>query len=178
MKHKFKKINRFLFQLTPIHIIFLITSLLPNSVPTIRLRGFLLKPFFKSCGKNLKIASGVTINNPQNIEIGDNVYIAHNVWINGTGGLKIESNVLIGPMSVIVTSQHIHDGNQLTMSSKTAPVHIKSNCWIASHVVVTEGTLIEENSVIAAGAVVTKSIPANSKVGGVPAKPIGVYKNV
>lgn len=171
---KFKKMKRFFFQTLPMHIIFLVTALLPNSVPTIRLRGFLISPFFKSCGKNFKIASGVVINNPDKIEIGDDVFIAHNGWINGVGGLVIENNVLIGPLCVIVTSKHVTNGGKISLKSESAPVRIESNCWLSSHVVVTDGIVIEKNSIIGAGAVVTKSIPPNSKVGGVPAKSLGV----
>lgn len=174
MKRKFKKIKRFLCQTLLMHLVLLFTSLLPNAVPTLRLRGFLLRPFFKKCGKNFKIASGVVINNPHQIEIGDNVVIAHNVWINGVGGLKIDDNVLIGPMTVIVTSQHVYQAGKLTTGYTAAPVHIEKDCWIASHAVITEGTIVGENSVVAAGAVVTKSIPAQSKVGGVPAKQVGM----
>ncbi|CAO1612107.1 acyltransferase [Brochothrix thermosphacta] len=177
MTKKFKKIAQFLYHNVPLHLIFLLTGLLPNSVPTVRLRGFLLKPFFKSCGKNLKISSGVILNNTHQIEIGDNVVIAHNAWINGVGGLKIENNVLIGPMSVIVTSQHVYRDGKLSTKYKSAPVHIESDCWIASHVVITEGITVGRHSIIAAGAVVTKSLPEKSKVGGVPAKQIGAYNN-
>lgn len=178
MARKFNQLARFLVQTLPMHVVFLVTALLPNSGVTVRIRGFLLRPFFKSCGKHLKVASGVVINNPHQIELGDNVYLAHNVWVNGIGGLKIEDNVLIGPMSVIVTSQHTFEDGQLTKMYQSAPVHIQSNCWLASHVVVTEGITIESHSIIGAGAVVTKSIPPNSKVGGVPAEQLEVYKHV
>ena len=51
-----------------------------------------------------------------------------------------------------------------------APIHIGKRVWIGSNVVVTKGVTIGDNSVIAAGAVVTKDVPANVVAGGVPAK--------
>jgi len=52
---------------------------------------------------------------------------------------------------------------------KTAPVKIGDNVWIGMNAVILKGVTIGENSVVAAGAVVTKSIPANTIVAGNPA---------
>ena len=57
-----------------------------------------------------------------------------------------------------------------------APIHIGENVWIGSSVTITRGVTIGDNSVIAAGAVVTKDIPANVVAGGVPAKVIKPLK--
>ncbi|MBC2318264.1 acyltransferase [Listeria booriae] len=173
MNKKLDQAGRFLRYSVPIHLINLLTAILPNCTPTVAIRGFLMRPFFKKCGKGFRIASGVIINNPERIEIGDNVYIAHNNWMNGVGGLKIDSNVRIGPMSVIVTSQHTFENGKMTSGYTPAPVRIGSGCWIASKAVITDGVEIGSDSLIAAGAVVTKSFPTQSKIGGVPAKLIG-----
>lgn len=61
-------------------------------------------------------------------------------------------------------------------ATKIAPVHIKRGAWIAVSVVVLPGVTIGENTIVAAGSVVTKDIPAYTIVGGVPAKVIKEIK--
>ncbi|MBL0095879.1 MAG: hypothetical protein IPP46_04855 [Bacteroidetes bacterium] len=51
-------------------------------------------------------------------------------------------------------------------------IHIGKNCWIGAKVTILDGVQIGANSIIAAGAVVTKSMPDNAVIGGVPAKVI------
>lgn len=176
-KSLLKKVSNVAFRTIPMHIIMLLTSLLPHTTPTTRLRGFLMKPFFKKCGRNFKLASGAIINQPQNIEIGDNVYIANNTWINGSGGITLKDNVVIGPMCVLVTTQHMFIRGKVSNVTSMAPIVIGENSWLASHVVVTDGVVIGEGTLIAAGGVVTKDIESYSLAGGVPAKIIKSTKN-
>lgn len=165
------KVKRFLLISTPVHLIMLITSLIPNSTPANKIRGRLLRPFFKKAGKNLQIASGVVINHINNIVVGDNVYIAHNTWINGTDQLTLSDGVIIGPYSVIVTTEHkFENGAVCNHETLVAPVFIGEGSWLASHVVVTSGVTIGRGCLIAAGSVVTKDVDQNTMVGGVPAK--------
>jgi acetyltransferase-like isoleucine patch superfamily enzyme len=56
------------------------------------------------------------------------------------------------------------------------PVYIHDNVWLGANVTVTPGVVIGENAVVAAGAVVTKNVPANTIVGGVPARIIRTIK--
>ena len=156
----------------PMHVIILFTGLLPNTNITVKIRGRLLSPFFKKCGKNLQIASGVVINHPRNIEIGENVYIGHNSWISGTGGVKICDNVLIGPLCVVVSGKHIFRDGKLTNESKTSKVVIGHDTWLCAHVTVTDGVSIGDGVLVAAGSVVTRNVKTKCVVGGVPAQVI------
>lgn len=167
---KIKKIFEFIFRNIPIHIIQLVTSLLPNSRITNKIRGFLIRPFIGKCGKNFQIASGVIINKPGNLIIGKNVYIAHNVWINAVGKLFIDNNVVIGPMSVLATSKHVFENGKVTNKGISKPISIGEGTWIASHVIITDGVTIGKGALIAAGAVVTKDVEDNSLNAGVPAQ--------
>ena len=164
------KVFNFVFRDCLIHIVNLLTSLLPNSYLTSRIRGFLIRPLLGKCGRKFRIASGVIINNPSRLSIGDNVYIAHNVWINATGGLEIGDDSIIGPMSVIVTSKHIFENNKAVNKGIFNPVVIGKGCWIASHCVITDGVVIGDGVLVAAGAVVTHNISNNVMIGGIPAK--------
>lgn len=172
MMHKVvRRIFRFLYYILLLHIVLLFSSILPNIKLSNRIRGFLVKPFLKKCGKNLQVARGVTLIQTRCIEVGDNVYIAHDVWINGTGGLKIGSGVIISPKVVIATTKHHYENGAVSNSkSELAPVYIGDGSWIASNCTVTKGVSIGKGCIIGACSSVTKDIPDYVFAGGVPAK--------
>lgn len=168
-------INRFFNQinLLMVHLIQVVTFILPNSRYSNIIRGFLLRPFFKECGRNLQVAKGATFINPQKIKMGNDVYIAHNVWINGSGGVEIQSGVIISPMVVIASTKHVYESGRISnIKGETAPITIMSGSWIASNSVVTKGVIIGKGCIIGACSSVTKSIPDYKLAGGVPAKVI------
>lgn len=167
-----KNIINFIFRDCIIHIINLVTYILPNCYLTTKIRGCLIKPFIGKCGKNFRIASGVIINKPERLEVGDNVYIAHNVWINAVGKLEIGSDSIIGPMSVLSTSKHKFIKGKATNHGEFSKIIIGEGTWLASHVVVTDGIKIGNGVLVAAGAVVTHDVQSGMIVGGVPAKEI------
>ncbi len=105
----------------------------------------------------------------QNIKVGKNVFINSGCCFQDQGGIEIGDNVLIGQQVVIATINH-----DLTPSKRAnmfpAPVKIGNCVWIGAHATILSGVTIGDNAVIAAGAVVTKDVPANVIVGGVPAK--------
>lgn len=103
------------------------------------------------------------------IEIGKNVFINHGCSFLDMGGITIEDDVLIGPKVNLVTENHPLDPiNRRALVAKA--IVIKRNAWIGAAATILPGVTIGENSVIAAGAVVTKDVAANTIVGGVPAK--------
>ena len=87
------------------------------------------------------------------------------------GGIFIDDGVLIGHNVVLATLNHAMQperrGDMLP-----APIHIGKRVWIGSNATVLPGVTIGDGAVVAAGAVVTKDVPANAVVGGVPAKAI------
>ena len=122
-----------------------------------------------------KIAESVTIFTPfhtnygRNISIGENVFINHDCSFLDLGGITIDDGVMIAPKVVISSEGHpisIEERNKLTVGR----VHIKRNAWIGANVTILPGVTVGENSVVAAGAVVSKDIPDNVVVGGIPAK--------
>ena len=89
------------------------------------------------------------------------------------GGITIEDDVLIGPKVSIITENHpINPDERKILDLKS--VIIKRNTWIGANATILPGVTIGENSVVAAGAVVTKDVPTNTVVAGVPAKVIKI----
>ena len=114
---------------------------------------------------------------PFNTDFGKNIHVGENVFINSgckmqdQGGIRIGDDVLIGHNACLLTLNHELDPeNRQDMYPK--PIHIKSRAWLGSNVTVLPGVTIGEGAVVAAGAVVTKDVDANTIVAGVPAKVI------
>lgn len=167
-----KIIINFLFREIPIHLINLITGLLPNHLITNRIRGGLMRPFFGKCGKRLQIGKGVIINNPGNLILGNDCYISHYCYVQAKGKVEFEDSVIIGPMSVIASSNHIFENGVATNKGSSKPITIGKGTWCGGHVVITSGVKIGNGVVVAAGTVITKDVEENIVIGGIPAKKI------
>lgn len=103
------------------------------------------------------------------ITLGKNVFINHACSFLDLGGITIEDDVLIGPKVNFITENHPLDpSDRQTLLLK--PIIVKRNAWIGAAVTILPGVTIGENAVVAAGAVVSKDVSANTIVGGVPAK--------
>ena len=115
----------------------------------------LFPPFTTDCGKN--------------ISIGKNVFINSGCRFQDHGGIRIGDGALIGHNVVLATLNHDIDPRKRS-DMHPEPISIGKNVWIGSNATVLPGVTIGDGAIIAAGAVVTKDIPSNVIVGGVPAK--------
>jgi acetyltransferase-like isoleucine patch superfamily enzyme len=89
------------------------------------------------------------------------------------GGITIENDVQIGPKVSLITENHpLNPSTRKSLDLKS--ILIKRNAWIGAGAIILPGVIIGENAVVAAGAVVNKDVPANTVVGGIPAKIIRV----
>lgn len=107
------------------------------------------------------------------ITIGDNVGLGEFAYLGGAGGLEIGSDCIIGQyLSCHPENHNYADNSKLIRFQGTTRQGIKigKNCWIGSKVTILDGVTVGDNCVIAAGAVVTKSMPDNVIIGGIPAK--------
>ena len=105
------------------------------------------------------------------ITLGKNVFINHACSFLDMGGITIEDDVLIGPKVNLITENHPLDpADRQALLLK--PIVIKRNAWIGAAATILPGVTIGENAVVAAGAVVSKDVPANTVVGGIPARHI------
>jgi acetyltransferase-like isoleucine patch superfamily enzyme len=104
-----------------------------------------------------------------NTSIGRNVFINQNCTMYDLGGIDIADDVMIGPNVSLITSGHPVAPSQRRAGVTASPIVLERNVWIAANVTILGGVTIGENSVVAAGSVVTKDVPANTLVGGNPA---------
>ncbi len=111
------------------------------------------------------------------ITVGDYSAIGAYSFLGGQGGIQIGNNVIMGPKVNIFSEDHGFDDLETLIRlqpTRRQGVIIEDNCWVGANSTIVDGVHIHSGSVIAAGSVVTKDVPANSIVGGVPAKVIKV----
>jgi maltose O-acetyltransferase len=134
------------------------------------LRVFFAKRILKNVGINVNIEKGAVINGQASI--GDYSGVGVNCELNGP--VNIGNYVMMGPEVVIYTQNHatlsINLPIQLQGYDEVRPVNIGNDVWIGRRVIILPGVNIGEGSIIGAGAVVSKDIPAYSIVVGNPAK--------
>lgn len=107
----------------------------------------------------------------QNIVVGKDVFINEGCSFQDQGGIVIGDGCLIGHQVVLATLNHVQDpAHRADMIP--APILLGKNVWIGAHATILAGVTVGDNSIVAAGAVVTKDVPANTVVGGVPARVI------
>ncbi|KTD57369.1 sugar O-acetyltransferase [Legionella shakespearei] len=111
------------------------------------------------------------------IRIGRNVFINQNCTLYDLGGLDIADDVMIGPNVSIITASHPLEPSKRRNITIGKPIVIEKNVWIATGAIIIGGVTLGENSVVAAGSVVTKNIPPNTLVGGNPARVIRSISN-
>ena len=159
-----------------------------------------LRPHFKSLGKGFTFVKPWYIEifgSP--IELGDYIHIIASAdrrvrlsaWSDPTGGgrIRIRDYSLICPGVRISSASQIAIGNSCMLASnvyitdsdwhdtydrlalgKASPIRIEDNVWIGDSAIICKGVTVGENSIIGAGAVVTKSVPSNAIAAGNPAR--------
>lgn len=130
-------------------------------------------------GKNLGVFSPFYCEYGLNIKVGKNCFINLNCCISDVAPVTLGDQVWIGANVNIVTPLHPLLAEERLIKTYPdgvhdleygAPITIEDGVWICSGATITGGVTIGKNSVIAAGAIVTKDVPPNSFVAGVPAK--------
>ncbi|MBT2501037.1 DapH/DapD/GlmU-related protein [Curtobacterium sp. ISL-83] len=110
---------------------------------------------------------------PRFLTIGTGVYVNSDVQIQAIAPVTIGDYSAIGMQTLIATSDHpIDEDGHWSMSPVGRPVHIGSRVWIGGRVTILPGATIEDDVVVAAGAVVTGRLASWGVYGGVPAKRI------
>lgn len=159
-----KKLFRVLYQRIGVH--------LPSSVnskASQKIRYWMASRFVESCGSNVNFEHGARIDS--DLRIGNNSGVGINCV---TVAMTIGDNVMMGPECVFLPHNHRFDRTDIPMIqqgfTEDKPIHIGSDVWIGTRVIVMPGVRIGDHSVIGAGAVVTKDVPDWAVVGGCPAR--------
>lgn len=143
----------------------------------IGLRYIFLKSIAKNIGENVSIHPGVYIFNIDNLDIGNNVSIHPMSYIEAMGGVSIGNDVSIAHSATILSANHVFQNINKPIKDQGLVYHktiIRDNVWIGAKATILSGVEVNEGTIIAAGAVVTKETLNNSIVGGIPAEIIKI----
>jgi acetyltransferase-like isoleucine patch superfamily enzyme len=118
-------------------------------------------------------ATGVLTQIGESLIIGNNFGLSERCFIQIRGPITIGNDVIIGPDTIIISENHVFSDNLIPIRKQGVTregVEIGNGVWIGAGCRILDGVSIGDNSIIAAGSVVNKSIPSNVIVGGIPAK--------
>lgn len=139
-------------------------------------REALLHSLFASLGESNVIKDGFKCNYGFNISIGNRCYFNYNLVILDSFQVEIGNNVFIAPNVVLSPVTHPNEAKD-RRKLIGGKITIEDDVWIGANAVILPGVTLHRGAVVAAGAVVTKDVPANTVVGGVPAKFIKTVDN-
>ncbi|WP_304644499.1 DapH/DapD/GlmU-related protein, partial [uncultured Dubosiella sp.] len=125
-------------------------------------------------GKNSRIALGTILLSPEKIEIGNNTIINENCHLDGRGNLKIGDNCSISFSVSIITASHMLNSETFEYYEKAT--YIKDNVWIGANAIILDGTILENQVVIGAGAVIKGFTEPSGVYIGNPAQLIKMRK--
>lgn len=150
-------------------------SIDPNNFPE---QEKAIKRLFGSTGEHVYIQPHFNCDYGKNIHVGEDFLTNYNVTILDIAPVTIGDYCMIGPNTLITTVGHpMMPELRRAKMAYSKPVIIGDDVWIGGNCTILPGVTIGSNVIIAAGAVVTKDIPDNSVVAGVPAKVIRQLEN-
>lgn len=115
--------------------------------------------------QRVTLLPGYTATSINNIRYGNDVLLSHQVFLQGAGGLCFGSRIIVGPHANFITAGH----NLITREATCASISIEDGVWVGANATILPGVTMGKGAVVAAGAVVTRDVPAYTVVGGVPA---------
>ncbi|APX73350.1 transferase [Companilactobacillus allii] len=136
---------------------------------------------FGVSGKGLTINGQISALYGEHIHVGDDVFINGNCTFQDSNIITLGSRVVIAPDTKLYCGEHAIDASKRFgvredgskyLITYTKPISIGDDVWIGGNVTIIGGVTIGNNVIVGAGAVVTKDVPDNTIVAGVPAKVI------
>jgi maltose O-acetyltransferase len=144
----------------------------PATTPTGATRRALLENLLGTCGQDVFIQPPFHCDYGQNIHLGDKVYFNFNCVVLDVCEIRIGSYSLFGPSVQIYTATHPLDALERRGKEFGKPVTIGSDVWVGGGAIICPGVTIGDRTVIGAGSVVTKDIPADVFAAGNPCRVI------
>ena len=132
----------------------------------------LLYTLVKKCGKNVYVGTNVQIKGMDNLIIGNNVSIHKDSYIDAEGEIIIKNNVSIAHNTSIISTNHTWNDEKTPIKYnplKKESITIEDDVWVGAQCIILAGVHLMERTVVAAGAVVTKSFSSRVVLGGIPA---------
>jgi len=137
-----------------------------------KIRRAFVASLIKKCGENVIVKDRCYFGDGSRLIVGSNSQLGQNSRLNGT--ITIGQDVLMGPDVVMMATSHEFKDTSKPINkqgeAKEKPIIIGDNVWVGTRVIILPGVEIGRNTIIGSGAVVTKSFPENSIIGGNPAK--------
>lgn len=126
-------------------------------------------------GKPVEVFGNFVVAKPANVFIGSRCAINHDVFILGRVGISIGDDVVLSARCMLLDGGLDAEGFSTTETRhyKDAPISIGDGAWIGAAAIILPGVTIGSRSIVGAGSVVTKDVPALTIVAGNPARPIG-----
>ena len=142
-------------------------NILPSKIDE---RNILIKSMVGKIGNNYLLEQPVYFDYGTYTHFGKGTFVNHGCYFMDGGTIHIGENVFIGPFCGFYTASHpINYADRNKGLERALPIVVGDNCWFGANVSVMQGVTIGAGCVIAAGSVVTKDIPENCLVAGVPA---------
>lgn len=130
----------------------------------------LIRELFGSVGEGVSLEDNFHCDLGYNIHVGDNFYAGYNCTILDMAEVRIGHNCLLGPNVGIYTASHSIEPLDRYKTGYGLSILLGDNVWVGGSSVILAGVRIGDNSIVAAGSVVTKDVPPNTIVGGNPAR--------
>ncbi|MCF4009807.1 sugar O-acetyltransferase [Rheinheimera sp. UJ63] len=150
------------------HLLYKFNKTSPEQV---KIRRTLQQDLFAEVGRDVFIEPPFFCDYGQHIRLGDKVFFNFNCVVLDVGWVTIGNNVFFGPAVQIYTVNHPLAADERRSGIEQAlPINIADDVWIGGGVIICPGVSIGARSVIAAGSVVTKDVPADVVVAGNPGR--------
>lgn len=137
---------------------------------TVRL--FFVKKIIIECGEKIIVKNKCYFGNGSRLTVGDRTQLGQNAKLGGK--ISLGNDILMGPDVVMMATSHAYDRIDIPInqqgSEEDQEIFIGNDVWIGTRVIILPGVKVGNHSIIASGAVVTKSFDDYSIIGGVPAK--------
>lgn len=141
-----------------------------TDVEEVEKRNSIIKKLFGKVGIKFTIEQNFQCDLGSNIEVGDNFYAGYNCVILDIAKVIIGNDCMIASNVGIYTAGHSVQPHNRSKNGFAMPITIGNNVWIGGNSVILPGVTIGDNSIIAAGSVVTKDVGPNVIVAGAPAR--------
>ncbi|HMQ48396.1 MAG TPA: hypothetical protein PKA00_13410 [Saprospiraceae bacterium] len=135
----------------PMFLVLTISNYIPDFVRMGAIRGALVRPFFRKCGKRLVVFRNVQIINPSLISLGNDVGLGFFSSIEAREPVVVESEVMLGPFAKISALQQPENPGK--------GVHLKFGSWLGANAIASSGTVLGMGAIIGACACAQEEIP-------------------